>query len=141
MKALTGDAGDNVKGIKGFGPKTVAKEFPFLATEVSDVELLVTHAMERGKKSAAVQRLLDGMPKFYENLSLVDLSEPLLSATAARKVHEALEKEHSVDEIEMRIRLVKDGLTISDQAFVSTFREMAARRRHLLRKSDASSVS
>lgn len=138
MKALTGDAGDNVKGIKGFGPKTVSKIFPGLRNATVSPQQLKEWAAEKPlDKVAVVKKLRESWDQFDQNLSLVDLSQPLLSATAARKVRESLEKERSVDEIEMRIRLVKDGLTISDQAFVSTFREMAARRRHLLRTGDA----
>lgn len=138
MKALTGDGGDNIKGIGGFGPKTVAKTFPAMAQHPCDAELIHTLAAEMGKPTAATKKLIGNWDVFQRNLSLVDLTDPLMSATAARQVREALEKELPVREIEMRMRLVKDGLTISDQAFVSTFRELAARRRRLRGGDDAS---
>ncbi len=137
MKAMTGDAGDNIKGTKGLGPKTVTKLFPALR----DIEATPKQIIDAAKlmKDAVAKRLVADVGQFSKNLSLVDLTDPLMSATAGRQVREALEKELAVREIEMRIRLVKDGLTISDQAFVSPFRELSARRRRLHERVDDAS--
>lgn len=131
MKALTGDASDNIKGIKGFGIKTIAKSFPFLAERKAKVSEVLE--VGKGLKGALGKSLTEGESKFKENMQLVDLSEPMLSADAARQAREALVKETAVRELDLRVRMVRDGTSVGDaDKLVSPFRQLAVRRKRLI---------
>lgn len=138
MKALTGDSSDNIEGIKGFGAKTVAKTFPSLAERrVTADEVL---AAAEGLKGVVGKRLIEQKSRFLENLRLVDLSDPMLSATAARQSREALVRDLGFHEVDLRLRLVRDGVTFSGDGFGIPFRDFAMRRRRLLAETPRDTV-
>lgn len=131
MKALVGDSSDNIEGIKGFGLKTIPKNFPFLAERKSTPKELLEAA--GGLKGVLGSRLIEAESKFRENLTLVDLSEPMLSGDAARQAREALVRELSVRELDLRVRMTRDGTSVSDaDKLVSPFRQLAIRRKRLI---------
>lgn len=131
MKALTGDGSDNIKGIKGFGRKTIVKLFPGLAEDRwTSADLFA--AAEALPKSVVRDRLLAEKARFEENLTLVDLSSPMLSATAARQAREALGRDLGCKEVDLRVRLMREGISFSDDRLVQPFRELVLRRRRML---------
>jgi 5'-3' exonuclease len=130
VKALTGDTSDNIEGVKGFGAKTVPKSFPFLVERRATAEEVITAA--ESLKGTLGKRLTEEKSKFLENLSLVDLSEPMLSATAARSAREALERDLGCKEVEFRMRVVRDGISFGGTNFIDPFRDLVARRRRML---------
>lgn len=130
VKALTGDKSDNIEGIKGFGDRTVARTFPELAERAVDPREIMDRAGEL--KGVLGKRLVEGKSRFEENLTLMDLSEPMLSATAAHQAREALSAEHGCREVDFRIRTVRDAVSFKGDNFVGVFREFAVRRRRLL---------
>lgn len=132
VKALTGDASDNIEGIKGFGAKTVAKAFPFLLERRASADEVLTAA--GSLKGVLGKRLTEGKSRFLENLTLVDLSEPMLSATAARQARIALTTDLGCREVDLRIRVVKDAVAFGGHNFISPFREFVLRRRRLLKE-------
>jgi 5'-3' exonuclease len=132
VKSLTGDSSDNIEGIKGFGPKTVAKSFPFLLERFSTVEDVLTAAASL--RGVVGKRLVEGKSRFLENMTLMDLSEPMLSATAARQARTALSTDLGCREIDFRIRIVKDSVSFGGANFVGPFREFVLRRRRFLKE-------
>jgi 5'-3' exonuclease len=130
VKALTGDRSDNIEGIKGFGDKTVLKSFPFLAKH----RATLADVLEAAEKMTGVigKRLVEQKDRFVENLTLVDLSDPMLSATAARQAREAMYRDMGCKELEFRMRMGKDGIQLSDDRLVQPFRELVIRRRRAL---------
>ena len=130
VKALTGDKSDNIEGIKGFGDKTVAKSFPELSKSfVHPGEIL---KMGESLKGVLGKRLSDGKARFLENLQLMDLSEPMLSATAARQARDALRIDLGCKEVDFRVRIIRDAVSFKGDNFVGVFRELAMRRRRML---------
>lgn len=130
VKALCGDSSDNIDGIKGFGLKTTVKMFPKLAeTKLNSIDIMM---LATELKAAVGKRLLEEKNRFLENLRLVDLSEPMLSATAGRQAREALGKDHTCKEVDFRMRVVRDGISFSGNDFTSPFRGLVMRRRKLL---------
>jgi DNA polymerase-1 len=129
-KALTGDNSDNIDGIRGFGVKTVARSFPYLAErKATPADILETALTLKGTLG---KRLQEEKEKFLKNLTLVDLSDPMLSATAARQAREALRNDDlRCQEVNFRIRILRDGVTFSGDV-VSPFRDFALRRKRLL---------
>jgi 5'-3' exonuclease len=130
VKALTGDASDNIKGVKGFGNATCVKSFPFLAERrVTPGEVLTA---AEGIKGVLGKRLIEEKARFLENLTLVDLSEPMLSATAARQARDALRRNIGCREVAFRVRLIRDGVSFSGDGFPGVFRDFVMRRRRVL---------
>ncbi len=130
VKAITGDGSDNIEGVKGFGVKTVAKSFPFLAERLATVDDILTAA--EGLEGVLGKRLIDEKNRFLENLRLVDLSDPMLSATAGRQAREALRRDIGCKEVDFRLRVVRDGISFTGNDFTGPFREFVMRRRKLL---------
>lgn len=130
VKALTGDKSDNIPGIKGFGIKTIAASFPFLTGSRTSPDSILDAAGSLG--SAIGKRLIDEKSRFLENVKLVDLSSPMLSATAARQARDALSRDLGCRELELRMQMVRDCTTISDDHLAQPFREFVLRRRRAL---------
>lgn len=130
VKALTGDSSDNIEGIKGFGDRTVAKAFPFLLERYASAEDVISTAGTL--KGVLGKRLIEQKERFLENLTLMDLSAPMLSATAARQARVALTDDLGCREIDFRVRIVRDGVSFSGANFIGPFREFVIRRRRLL---------
>jgi 5'-3' exonuclease len=130
LKALSGDGSDNIEGVKGFGFKTAAKSFPFL----SERRVTADEVLEAAEGLAGVlgKRLIEEKSRFLENLTLVDLSEPMLSATAARQAREALYRDLGCKEVDFRMRVVRDGISFSGNDFIGPFRELRFRRQKFL---------
>jgi len=131
VKALTGDSSDNIEGVKGFGAKTISKTFPFLLERKATPEDILGYEV----KGVLGKRLQEEKSRFLENLTLVDLSSPMLSATAARQAREALAKELGCHEVDFRVRLVRDGVSFGGDNFVGPFRDLSHRRRRMLAES------
>lgn len=130
VKALTGDSSDNIDGVKGYGAKTAAKTFPFLLEKRSTADDILTAAI--GVKGVLGNRLIEEKNRFLENLRLVDLSDPMLSATAARQARDALVHDLGCKDVDFRLRVIRDGLSFQGVDFTGPFRDMVVRRRKLL---------
>lgn len=130
VKALTGDSSDNINGIKGFGVKTIARLFPELLTQKLSANDILEKASTIG--GTLGKRLIEEKTRFLENLILVDLSEPMLSASAARTARESIFKDRFCKEVEFRLRVVKDQVSFGGDNFVGPFRELCLRRRRIL---------
>jgi DNA polymerase-1 len=127
VKALTGDKSDNIEGIKGFGDRTIVKSFPELAERYVTPHEIMEWA--GALKGVLGKRLVDGKARFEENLTLMDLSEPMLSATAARQARDALSLDLSCREVDFRVRTIRDAVSFKGDNFVGVFREFVMRRR------------
>lgn len=130
VKALAGDGSDNIAGVKGFGMKTIPKTFPELTKRRTTADEIVARAGE--VKGTLGNRLIEQESRFRENLTLVDLSAPMLSATAARQAREALYKDLGCKEVDFRMRVVRDGISFKGNDFTGPFRELVLRRRKIL---------
>lgn len=130
VKALAGDGSDNIEGVKGFGFKTIAKSFPFLKERRATADDVLEAA--EGIVGVLGKRLVEEKSRFLENLRLVDLSEPMLSATAARQARDALRRDIGCKEVDFRMRVVRDGISFQGNDFTGTFRDLVMRRRKFL---------
>ena len=132
VKALTGDSSDNIDGVKGWGVKTIVKSFPFL----TERRVTADEIMESAKslKGVAGQRLIAEESRFRENLVLMDLSEPMVSATAARQARDSLLHDNACKEVEFRVRILRDGVSFGGDNLINPFREMVMRRRRMFKQ-------
>lgn len=104
-KVLCGDASDNIKGIKGFGEKTLLKNFE----EIKDRKVTLNEVIEKAKcineervkshktrlkwADNIVNRITDGCQgdKIYEiNQKIIDLKNPLMTEEAKRELNEIM---------------------------------------------------
>jgi DNA polymerase-1 len=135
VKALTGDKSDNIEGVRGFGEATIVRLFPFLTERVAAPADIMEAAV--GISGSLGNRLREQESRFRENLSLMDLSDPMLSATAARQARDAMQRDLGCREMDLRIRLGRDGIDLMGAEkhaadTVEVFRGFVARRRKLL---------
>ncbi len=130
VKALMGDSSDNIEGIKGFGVKVGPKTFPVLTERRATAEEILSLA--EALDSVLGKRLIEEKTRFLENLRLMDLSDPMLSATAARQAREALKRDAGCKDLDFRMRVIRDGISFSGNDFIGPFRELVLRRRKLL---------
>jgi DNA polymerase-1 len=128
VKALAGDGSDNIEGVKGFGFKTISKSFPFLRERMVTAD----DVLNSGLEGVLGKRLEEQKSRFLENLTLVDLSEPMLSATAARLAREALTRDVGCKEVDFRMRVVRDGISFQGTDFIGAFRDFVMRRRKMM---------
>lgn len=91
-KALCGDPGDNVPGIKGLGFKTVAKKIPILGSE-DDVLLhdLISFCQSRIDESSVYRKIVQEQDLLERNWKLVHLDGSMLSASQISKVQHAID--------------------------------------------------
>lgn len=130
VKALTGDTSDNIAGVKGFGIKTAVKSFPFLLERKATPSDVLAAAV--GLDGVVGKRLLEEKNRFLENLTLMDLSDPMLSATAARQARDSLRRDQGCKEVDFRMKVVRDGIAFAGNDFTGPFREFVMRRRRFL---------
>jgi len=111
-KALCGDPGDNVPGIKGLGFKTVAKMYPFLGTE-QDILLqeVFDYAAAHQDDSIVHRRVIEQQDDVRRNWKLVFLDGSMLSATQQSSVdHLVSTFKPRVDRMGLVKQLVKEGI-------------------------------
>ena len=89
-KVLTGDSGDNVPGIKGVGPKTIAKLYPELA---DDVKMTLTEVIDKAKEGEgkAFMSIRNFEHQLKINEKLMDLTNPNIPDDSLVEINEMLE--------------------------------------------------
>ena len=111
-KALCGDAGDNVPGIKGVGFKTVAKLFPFLGID-EDVLLqqVIDYAHTHLDDSPKFQRIVEQEDDVKRNWRLVYLDGSMLSAPQQQQIdHRVQNFVPRADRMGLMKQLAKEGI-------------------------------
>lgn len=126
LKAFTGDASDNISGIKGLGQKTVTKFFPILGERATDLAELHKLAQSLAPKTvhekAIVKELLDSWTVIIENVKLMQLTSPIISPNTVRAIRYALEQRAvALNSSAMKLALLRDGLQLVDQDFFAVF--------------------
>lgn len=87
LKSLMGDKSDNIPGIKGLGPKTIAKHYEFLKEHIKympdDVLRYAENHLEGGR---AYQLLVDHKDQYLMNYRLMKLSNSTIPNSAVLKI-------------------------------------------------------
>lgn len=93
-KALKGDASDNIKSIKGFGDKTILKNFPMLMNrEKIDLEKFVELCKLYEGKSTSMNGLRENVDQFILNYKLIQLIDVDISGTAKSSIRNIVDGE------------------------------------------------
>jgi len=87
LKSLMGDKSDNIPGIKGLGPKTIAKHYEFLKENIKyvpdDVLRYAENHLEGGR---AYQLLVDHKDQYLMNYRLMKLTNTNIPNSAVLKI-------------------------------------------------------
>jgi 5'-3' exonuclease len=115
-KALCGDPGDNIPGIKGLGFKTVSKKLPFLGTDsevlVSDV---IAFCQAHANESVVYKKIIENKADLERNWQLVYLDGSMLSAAQISKVQHAIDTfVPRINKIGLIKSLIKEGISDFD---------------------------
>lgn len=111
-KALCGDSGDNVPGIKGIGFKTVAKLFPMLGLE-EDILLqdVIDYAHAHVDEAHKFQMIVDQEDDVKRNWRLVYLDGSMLSAQQQTQIDARIQSfVPRCDRMGLVRQLVKEGI-------------------------------
>lgn len=119
MKAICGDKGDNVAGVDGIGPKSLLKIVPEMASEegmgLGKVLDLIESRQADGKKQNKKAKEITALrTHIEENMLLVSLSEPLISADAARSIRSISHDCREFKPANIRSQMIADGIQLSD---------------------------
>ena len=111
-KAICGDAGDNVPGVKGVGFKKVASKIPILG---GDQELILQDVFDfcqaRIDESIIYRRIMDSVEDVKRNWKLVHLDGGMLSADQVSKVQYVIDTfTPRMDRMGLIRALVKEGI-------------------------------
>ncbi|NBV83819.1 hypothetical protein EBR57_06845, partial [bacterium] len=123
-KALCGDSGDNVPGIKGIGFKTAATKFPILG---SDTEIILQEVVDfcraHSSESVIYRRVLEHEDELKRNWQLVHLNGGMLSGNQVSKVQHVIDTfVPKINRIEFIKTLVKEGVNDFDtESFFYSF--------------------
>lgn len=111
-KALCGDTGDNVPGIKGIGFKTVSKLYPFLGSDKDAVlQDVIDYAASHRNSSRFHARVFDEQKDLKRNFKLVFLDGSMLSPTQCSSVDHVMSTyQPKVDKMGMVKLMVKEGV-------------------------------
>jgi len=115
-KALCGDPGDNVPGIKGVGFRTVAKLFPFLGLE-EDVLLqdVLDYANAHEDESRIYKRIIENQADVKRNWRLVYLDGSMVPAHQQAAVDSRVKEfVPRSDRVKLVKLLVKEGVNDFD---------------------------
>jgi len=111
-KALCGDPGDNVPGIKGLGFKTVAKLYPFLGSE-NEVILqdVLDYAASHITESKFHRMIVEQQDDVKRNWKLVFLDGSLLSHHQTSQIDHLVNTfKPKIDKIGLVKQLIKEGI-------------------------------
>lgn len=130
MKALMGDKSDNIDGIRGIGPKSVTKLFPFLSERFACTNDIFDHAEENKDANSKYNRILADREIVMNNVRLMQLSSPLMDPMAAKSIRYKLdESTNSYRPTDMKLQLFKDQLQLKPTDFFIMFKEQYFRAR------------
>lgn len=128
-KALTGDASDNISGVKGVGEKTVLKLFPFLAERPSTLQEVLDHARDHAHENPKYRAIHEQCEIVTANVRLMQLSSPIIGVQSASSIRHTISQD-VVEPVmsEVRLSFLRDGIQLTDSDFFAVFREYHHRR-------------
>lgn len=93
FRTLDGDVSDNIDGVKGFGPKTTLKAFPFLAESTkATLDRIQQYATDHRGDLKSYDNLLNNWDIVVRNYELMQLTETQLQTFAQLHLKEVLDK-------------------------------------------------
>ena len=112
FRALSGDASDNVPGVRGCGLKTVVKAFPMLGEASMDIEDLYVTASANVGKLKVYETIVEYWHDVERNYALMQLTDTALTTMAQLHVKEILDNPiPKLNRFELIRQMSSDNLT------------------------------
>ena len=112
FRALSGDASDNVPGVRGCGLKTVVKAFPMLGGASMDIEDLYVTASANIGKLKVYETIVEYWHDVERNYALMQLTDTALTTMAQLHVKEVLDNPiPRLNRFELIKQMSSDNLT------------------------------
>jgi DNA polymerase I len=127
MKIINGDGSDNIKGIRGLGPKTVLKLFPFLSERKSNLDEIMAYAGDHVEENPRYKTILDSRDLLVSNMGLMQLTEPVIGPQSVSAIRYAVERKPTFVPTEFRLSLIRDGIQMTDNDLFTAFNEYRIR--------------
>ncbi len=123
LKAIMGDGSDNIKGLKGFGIKTVHKLLPFMAERETTLDEILEHSEQRRSENKRYGQIADSRDILTANVQLMQLTTPVISSPSVRAIRYSLETLPGFTSSELKLSLMRDGVQLTDSDFFTIFKE------------------
>lgn len=125
MKTICGDGSDNVKGIRGLGPKTLLRLFPQLSgPETSLSELLEAAEALRPNRPSEIKllkSLLESRQLLIDNFRVMQLSSPSVPPQSVTSILNQASSQAQVNMTAFKLAVARDGLQLTDPDFFVVF--------------------
>ena len=114
FRALTGDASDNIPGIRGIGLKTMLKCFPEILDrdiEVEDIVSLSEQKIDDGSKLKAYRTVLDSTEQLSLNWELMQLQDVDIPSSKKLIIESMMDAQITqLDKLKFKQLIYRDGL-------------------------------
>lgn len=121
-KAMCGDAGDNITGVKGLGFKSLVKYFPIFGTDELTLQTVFDYAASHKGTKKVYERVLESEDKIRLNWKLVFLNGSMLSSKQTAKIDYVLETfKPRINKIELMKLMAKEGIDFDVNSFFLSF--------------------
>ena len=112
-RSFIGDKSDNIEGVKGIGPKRVAKLFPFI-TEDKKYEMSdITNFINENQESKSYVRFNDEISKLERNFNLIKLDYNFLSLSQISQIDNTISTfKPKLSILDIRKKLIKAKISI-----------------------------
>jgi len=143
LRLFDGDPSDNIKGIKGIGPKTVLKNYPFLLEDKQYTldNLIEYSSLDENKNLNFHKRVLENKELLYLYNRIMTLSDNLFPDTYKIKIRDLIfRKVEALDHMQFKTLLNEDLIFRSfnniDAWFINVFTSLNAqilreRKKHI----------
>lgn len=134
FRALQGDVSDNIPGIKGFGPKTVIKAFPFLSGGKSSLDVIKQYGNDHKDDLKVYTTLLDNWDDFERNYALMQLTDTYIQTIGQLRIKEVLDNQvPKLEENALAKLIIEDKLWSSVPNYRNWVNEVFGRLDKVLR--------
>jgi 5'-3' exonuclease len=112
-KALLGDNSDNIRGLSGFGKKTIVNRLPMLCEDVRvNLEDIYQYAIDQQLHYKVYKCLLDNKETFELNIKLMQLEAVDISGLAKIAIMDIIDADNTkINKPKLIKYLIEDGLT------------------------------
>jgi 5'-3' exonuclease len=122
-----GDTSDNIRGIKGLGEKTIIKLFPELTKQYVDIIGILDLCSDRMAENHWYATIVENKELIKQNVQLMQLTTPFISADNARIVREAIVRKPDFQPVQLKMNLSMSGIQVVDQDLTMIFKEYVMR--------------